>query len=323
MILADKIIYLRKRAEWSQEELAEKMGVSRQSISKWEGAQSIPDMNRLLKLSQIFDVSTDFLLKDELGPEQLTPSVETDAPEGTVTVDLETAGAYLDARERVAPKRALGVMLCILSPVALIVLGAASEAGSLSLSGARATAAGLAVLMLLVAAAVAIFIKIGMHDERYHQLRHNPIETAYGVIGMVRERRGAYESTHTRRMMTGVSLCVLACVPLFALGLMNPDDAFLNALGVGLLLVFVAVGVYLIVETSTIWESYQVLLEERDYTRQAKAFTQRIGGVYWGIITAAYLLVSFVSGRWDMTWIIWPVAGVTYGAIAEIAKRRR
>lgn len=203
MILADKIIYLRKRAEWSQEELAEKMGVSRQSISKWEGAQSIPDMNRLLKLSQIFGVSTDFLLKDELGPEQLTPSVETDAPEGTVTVDLETAGAYLDARERVAPKRALGVMLCILSPVALIVLGAASEAGSLSLSGARATAAGLAVLMLLVAAAVAIFIKIGMHDERYHQLRHNPIETAYGVIGMVRERRGAYESTHTRRMMTG------------------------------------------------------------------------------------------------------------------------
>ena len=82
MILADKIIYLRKRAEWSQEELAEKMGVSRQSISKWEGAQSIPDMNRLLKLSQIFGVSTDFLLKDELGLEQLTPSVETDAPEG-------------------------------------------------------------------------------------------------------------------------------------------------------------------------------------------------------------------------------------------------
>lgn len=44
MILADKIVNLRKRAGWSQEELAEKMGVSRQSISKWEGAQSVPDM---------------------------------------------------------------------------------------------------------------------------------------------------------------------------------------------------------------------------------------------------------------------------------------
>ena len=56
MILADKIIYLRKKAGWSQEELAEKMEVSRQSISKWEGALSVPDMNRILKLSELFDV---------------------------------------------------------------------------------------------------------------------------------------------------------------------------------------------------------------------------------------------------------------------------
>lgn len=65
MILADKIVNLRKRAGWSQEELAEKMGVSRQSISKWEGAQSVPDMNRILKLSEVFCVSTDYLLRDD------------------------------------------------------------------------------------------------------------------------------------------------------------------------------------------------------------------------------------------------------------------
>ena len=48
MILADKIIELRKKNGWSQEDLAEKLDVSRQSISKWEGAQSIPDMNKIL-----------------------------------------------------------------------------------------------------------------------------------------------------------------------------------------------------------------------------------------------------------------------------------
>ena len=42
MILADKIVSLRKRAGWSQEDLAEKLGVTRQSVSKWEGAQSVP-----------------------------------------------------------------------------------------------------------------------------------------------------------------------------------------------------------------------------------------------------------------------------------------
>ena len=66
MILADKIIELRKKSGWSQEELAEKMDVSRQSISKWEGAQSMPDMNRILRMSELFGVSTDYLLKDEL-----------------------------------------------------------------------------------------------------------------------------------------------------------------------------------------------------------------------------------------------------------------
>ena len=69
MILADKIIDLRKKNGWSQEELAEKLGVTRQSVSKWEGAQSVPDLQRILDMSRLFGVSTDYLLKDEAGSE--------------------------------------------------------------------------------------------------------------------------------------------------------------------------------------------------------------------------------------------------------------
>ena len=66
MILADKLIELRKKNGWSQEDVAEKLDVSRQTISKWEGAQSVPDMNRIIRLSELYGVSTDFLLKDEM-----------------------------------------------------------------------------------------------------------------------------------------------------------------------------------------------------------------------------------------------------------------
>ena len=59
MILADKIMNERKRNGWSQEELAEKLGVSRQSVSKWESAQSVPDLNRILQLADNFGVTTD------------------------------------------------------------------------------------------------------------------------------------------------------------------------------------------------------------------------------------------------------------------------
>ena len=66
MILADKIILLRKRKGWSQEELAEQLGVTRQSVSKWEGAQSVPDIQKIIQMSEIFGVTTDYLLKDEI-----------------------------------------------------------------------------------------------------------------------------------------------------------------------------------------------------------------------------------------------------------------
>ena len=52
------------------------MEVSRQSISKWEGALSVPDMNRILKLSELFDVSTDYLLRDEMEEEEKNPAAD-------------------------------------------------------------------------------------------------------------------------------------------------------------------------------------------------------------------------------------------------------
>lgn len=73
MILADKITALRKKAGWSQEELAEQLGVTRQSVSKWEGAQSVPDMDKVVQMSRLFGVTTDFLLKDELSEEEPAP----------------------------------------------------------------------------------------------------------------------------------------------------------------------------------------------------------------------------------------------------------
>mgnify|MGYP002412237337 CR=1 FL=1 len=66
MILADKIIQLRKQFGWSQENLADALNVSRQSVSKWESGNSIPDLTKILKMAEIFGVSTDYLLKDEI-----------------------------------------------------------------------------------------------------------------------------------------------------------------------------------------------------------------------------------------------------------------
>ena len=63
MILAEKIALLRKQCGWSQEGLAEQLGVSRQSVSKWELGSSIPDLDKIIRMSELFGVTTDYLLK--------------------------------------------------------------------------------------------------------------------------------------------------------------------------------------------------------------------------------------------------------------------
>lgn len=139
MDLADKIIALRKKKGWSQEELAEKTGVSRQAVSKWEGAQSVPDLSKILLLSEIFEVSTDYLLKDDMTEEwqeskaQLAverPVTESRAAGHHPTeemqgryVSMEEAEEFLTMKEGTAGRIAAGVCLCIWSPVGLILLG--------------------------------------------------------------------------------------------------------------------------------------------------------------------------------------------------------
>lgn len=63
MNIADRIQHLRKSKGISQEELADKIGVSRQAVSKWESEQSIPDIEKIILLSDYFETTTDFLLR--------------------------------------------------------------------------------------------------------------------------------------------------------------------------------------------------------------------------------------------------------------------
>ena len=323
MILADKIIDLRKKAGWSQEELAEKLGVSRQSVSKWEGAQSIPDMNKILQLSELFGVSTDYLLKDSLeAPEPLAAPEDADS-EGATFVSMEEANAFLSYKAESAPRIALGVLLCILSPITLILLCGAQESGRLPLTEMQAAMIGLIVLILMVAGAVLLFVLSGMKGNKYEYLEKNTLDTAYGVSGMVRERQQREESDHTRGVALGVVLCVLAVIPLFALLLWRGEDDFYGVLGVAATMTLAGIGVYILLKAAIPWEAYRMLLEEGDYTRIRKRNNRQYGGAYWSLVTAAYLAVSFLTNRWDMTWVIWPVAAVLYGVVGEIGRFKK
>lgn len=321
MILADKIIDLRKKAGWSQEELAEKLAVTRQSVSKWEGAQSIPDMDKVVQMSRLFGVTTDYLLKDEI--ETAEPTVtEDDRRPPLRRVTIGEASDYLALRRAAAPRIALATMLCIFSPIALIGLAAVSEL-SVSIFPIRedvAAGIGLCVLLVLVAVAVVLFMDCGNKAKEYDFLEKEPFETEYGVTGMVKERQKAFKPTYDRMNTIGTVLCVLSFVPLFAAMALMHEDFFMT-MAVCLLLAVVGVGVYFFVYGGTIYSSMEKLLEEGDYTRREKSqknITGPVSAIYWLVATAIFMIYTFGpkgNGQPRYSWIIWAVAGVLYAAV--------
>ena len=326
MILADKIINERKKCGWSQEELAEKLNVSRQSVSKWEGAQATPDIQKILKMAELFGVSTDYLLKDELEPDEYVPepSVMTDAgeQESIRKVSLEEANEFLSIEKSNSRKIANGVSLCIASPVLLVVLSGFAEQQGALISEGLAVSIGMAVMFALIAAAVYTFIVCGAKAKPYEFIEKVEIETAYGVDGMVKEKRKAYAAAHSNKIAVGVILCVLSAVPLIVAVCTEASDSVICAM-VGVLLTLVAIGVNRIVRTSIVWSSYDKLLQENEYTKREKLKSKNIDAVasiYWCVVTAGYLAWSFITNGWDRTWIVWPVAGVLYAVVEAITK---
>ena len=335
MILADKISELRKKNGWSQEELAGQLGVSRQSVSKWESAASIPDLDKILKLSELFGVSTDYLLKDSKEPEEevlaaAAPSgdyvQETDS--AVKTVSLEEANEFLDTVQNTAPRIAAGVSMCILSPVLPIFLFSfnGEAAGLPGISENLAFAAGITALLGMVATAVTIFLHCSRKTERFEYLEKEPVELAYGVTGVIEKRKKGYEPSHGFFLITGIVLCILSALPLFVCGMLELDGILSGACGFLLCLLLVSVGVFFLVRTCVIFGSFQKLLEEGDYTREEKASAKRneaVTTVYWCVITAAYLGWSFYTMNWQRTWIIWPCAAVLFGAVLAISNAVR
>ena len=277
MILAEKIMKLRKQNGWSQEELAVKLNISRQSVSKWESTASIPDLDKIIKLSEIFGVSTDYLLKDE---------IEEDA--GLLETVEESAGM--------------------------------SEYKQIGMTENMATGIGLTVLLTMVAGAVGTFIMFGMKLEQYIYMENEALDLQYGVAGIVEKKKETFDPVFKRCIASGVVLCILSVIPIMiALTFSASDIVFVYC--VDILLILVAIGVYLFVWSGMIYGGYQKLLEEGEYSREKKLSrknTEVLAQVYWCIAVAIYLGYSFFTNNWQISWIIWPVAGVLFGALMGI-----
>ena len=315
MILAEKIARLRKRNGWSQEELAEKINVSRQAVSKWESAQTVPDLEKILTLGNLFGVTTDYLLKDEMESEEFSG---TEIP-AVRRLTLAEANEYLAWEEKSSLRIAAATFLCVFSPIPLVFLAGAAEAAKYGVTENMATLAGITMLFLLIAAAVAVFISCGFKSEPYKFLEKEMFDTEYGVTGMVSERQRQYKSTHARCNMVGTMLCILSPVPIF-IGMAEGSDLAMILAVCGMLFL-AGVGAAVFVVTGVRWAGMQKILQSGDYAPAEKKRNQKekaLSAAYWTLAVAVYLGWNFTTEDWKNTWIVWPVAGVLYAAVLHL-----
>ena len=224
----------------------------------------------------------------------------------------------MDAKKASSLKVAIGASLCVLSPITLILMSGLAEFGFIKEN--VAVAIGLAVLLCMVIVAVVLFIFNGSMMADYEWLQKENFVLDYGVSGIVESRMKKQRPRLTLTRAIGVGLCILGAAVLVVTAVLT-GEALGTIIAVDVLLALVAIAVFLFVRWGNEADAYAQLLQTGDYDPNHKRNYRKhelIGGIYWCSVTAIYLAISFITNRWDYTWIIWPVTAVFYGVIACI-----
>lgn len=258
MTFGEKLYRLRKKYNYTQESLAERLGTTRQAVSKWENDQSLPDIDKVVQISQIFDVTIDYLLKNS---EYAGTNDESTKMEDRYFVSREEADHYLRNQRKVGILVSIGIGLLIASAIPYLSLKD------------RWPLLGLLLTIVVVLLGISNFaIGIIKEDDIYRKLEK---EVLMFEPNHLKELRQTYKQV----LKKTVPFLIIGIV-LFVGGILIPFLAQSDVLTeetIALYYLFclglVALGFLLILCTSIIIESHRLLARNEEYTNR---FTFRL-----------------------------------------------
>ena len=242
MNLGEKIFKLRKEKGLSQEALAEQIGTTRQAISKWENNQGFPETEKLLQLSNIFEVSTDFLLKDE-------KSVKGTDEKGYY-VSKEMAKGYIASEKRVSKYIGLGFLFWALAGIPYVMFSTDTVWRFF----------GMAVCVILGIGAVVL----GMfaEQEEYKVLKQEPLLFDYEYL---KELSNEYYSVKKKYVAISIPCTILFIVGFMALAFTTKGHIAWSEYHAFVFLGF-AVGLLGFVYSAGTMEAYELLVKNERYS---------------------------------------------------------
>ena len=305
MSFGENLQFLRRRAGMTQEELAERLEVTRQSVSKWESNSAYPEMAALLRLCELFGVDLDTLVR------------------GDAQAALAEDSAGYDAHMNAFSKAVAGAVGLILLGVAVMVLMAVPSSDAAAIFG-------VCVLLGCIAVAVAVLIAFSMGHSRFMKT-HPVIRPFY-----TQEEIDRFERRFPLLIALPVALILIGIVLMFALlsvyylfRMGSPEEW--GGLGAGIMLLCIAAAVTALVWACLQRSKYDVegynraCRREFSPTPEEKRLDQ-ITGAVWGcgmvLATAIYVGLGLAAGLWDRAAVIYPVAALVLVAITIFLRRR-
>ncbi len=281
MAFPENLQYIRKQADITQEQLAEQLQVSRQSVSKWESGGSFPEMDTLLRICDLYDVKLDTLLR------------------GSIQESLLSDTAGYNAHMDLFSKQVAGAVGAIIAAVSAMMLLLAA-----GLPEILATA----FLLLVITVSVVILIAGGIQHDHFCQ-KHPTVSDCYTP-----EEKEAFHQKFVWLIAGGVGAILFGVVLLVCFSML-PETDFYESLSVGIFLLIIAGSVTGFIYGGMQEEKYQVWKYNRDNnpTPEAKAQLQKSGtvcGVIMLLTTALYVGLGLARDAWDTAWWLFAVGGI-------------
>ena len=219
---------------------------------------------------------------------------------------------------------AFGTMLCIFGVSLLIFVGGlasfSADFNHLKMSGPAAIL-GVILLLFCVCIAVTFFIIAGSKNENFEYVDKENIALSALSKAKVEALLSNRESLFVTKICLGVTLCILAVIQLLAVAALFVENELFILRSVSIMLVMIACAVYFFITGGSEKEAYQRLLQKGEFSKKERnILIETVSAFYWCLAVAIYLGSSFLTGMWGYTWIIWPVAGVSWAAIEAILK---
>ena len=288
----EKLKKLRKEQSMSQEEFSQQLNVSRQAVSKWESGQGFPETDKLLMMSSIFDVSLDYLLKDN----DQRNDIEN---ESGYYVNREMVYGYLAMKKQGAKRIALGVFVIVVSLAFTMVLE--DEMGTFLFLGGVAT--GIAILVLQ-----------GFQPKRYEEVEKQPLIFDQDFLRKFQVEYFVERKKYGIGIVTGIMLILASC----ATSILIEDILKLSSQYEAMYPVFWATGIAFLIINGSALNAYHVMVKNKEHMKeltQEQRFSW-VFGVGFLLATAIFLVLGIVGGMWNPGWLVFPVTGLICAAIS-------